>query len=202
MNWITRIFVASLLTLAGTIGYGAFITLAQPIENLVFNSQSPNALFPGISVFDMQSGGVSSAYQSSSFGFDESKTTANHNMSMTSASTAITTPQLFIGDDQGENSSGQARGTVTAVNGNMITINGQAYTLSKDSEVNGYFEVGSNVKLEYYLNPDGTLTIEELEVVNSSMMNNGSSNNQNYSNSPSSNYYYNGDDNDDSGGND
>ena len=193
MNWVTRLFVVSLLTLTGTIGYGA-LHYAGPIYRNLTSSSQPNALFTGLNVFDM-----ASTTNSSTFGSEENKTTSNRQIPMAAMTTATpmvtTAPPPYMDDDQNEQSSSQVRGTVTAVNGNMVTINGQTYTLAPgQSEVDGRFQVGSNVKVEYHMNPDGTLTIQELKVVNGSM-NSGSSDDSNYkSNSGPSSNYYNGDD--------
>jgi len=204
MNWTARIFIASLLMLAGTVGYGfVHYNATSPYQHQASNSQSsPNAALVGNMAFDMQSSALSSSFSSSQ------NTTSNQQMSMAPVVPTVTvTPPAFhddYQDDQGEDSSNEARGTVTAVNGNMITINGQTYTISNHSEVNGNIQVGSNVKLEYFMNPDGTLTIEEVKVAtnNSTMMSNGESNNNpsfNSSNNPSQYQSYHGDSDDNDG---
>ncbi len=194
MNWTTRFFVATLLVLATTVGYGAARAINLGHQALA-NNMAQKAQFSGVNAFDMQIG--SAAYQSSG------GKTANK-MSMAVATPAVTgTPPAYHDDDQDEQDdqnedqneneqgdSSDVRGTVSAVSGNMVTINGKTYAITNYSEVKGYVQVGSNVKLEYHMNPDGTLTIEELKVTNSTNMRPGSSNNQGFSSNPSSNYYY------------
>ena len=215
MNWVTRFFIASLLTLAGTVGYGA-LHYAGPIYRNLAAGQ-PNALFTGVNAFDLQVGGLASTNQSSSFGSGEYRTSPNRQPSFAAATPMVTaTPAPYYDDDQNEqdnqngdeqDDSNEIRGTVSAVNGNMVTINGQTYTLAPgQSEVNGYFQVGSNVKVEYYMNPDGTLTIKELKVVNSSQDKGSSNNSSNYQYNPNNNapnnYYWCHDDDCDDGGDD
>ena len=203
MNWTTRFFVASLMMLVATIGFGTVRVLGAAYQNLTSRAPSQITSFKGtgVSAFDMQSGGVPTANPlRSSFSSDENESTNNTQMSMASAVSTIATPHpSYNDDDQGDDN--DLRGTVTAVNGNMITINGQTYTLTNYSEVEGYFQVGSNVKLEYRMNSDGTMTIEELKVVNSNM--NSSSSHDNYSpNNSNNNGYYCFDDDCDDGGDD
>ncbi len=96
------------------------------------------------------------------------------------------------------------RGTITAISSNSITVNGVTYTLSKESDVSGNLQVGSNVHLEYYMNPDGTFTVNEVSM---SKYGNGNQNSQmgptsngsNYNNSSCSSH---GDDEDDDCGSD
>jgi hypothetical protein len=209
MNWTTRFFVASLLMLAATIGYGAVRVFGANYQNLAANAlNAPQFMLfngVGVSAFDMQSGGVPTANPPrSSSDSEEHESTTNTIMSMAPVNSATPTP--FKDDDQGRDT--DVRGTVNAVNGNTITVNGQTYTLSNNSEVKGSFQVGSNVKLEYHMNSDGTMTIEELKVVNSNMNDNSpsrkhsSDGDSNYNNNNSSSTCHGDDCDADSGGDD
>jgi hypothetical protein len=59
-------------------------------------------------------------------------------------------------------------GAVSAMDAGSITVDGVAYNLADFSEVKGTIQVGDQVKLEFITNPDGTLTVREVRVANSS----------------------------------
>ncbi len=181
---LTRFFMACLVVLVATIGYGAIRFASIAFQGMI----SPqNALFTGNGIFDVQSAG---SHWPGTFGSSGGRTGTVQQMFMTP--TTVMTPPPFDENEENESDGyGQLRGTVTAVNGNVVTINGQTYTLvPKHSDVMGYFQVGSDVRIEYSMNPNGTLTIEELKVVNG-QVSRGDSSNQGFSTpSPYGNYYY------------
>ncbi len=59
---------------------------------------------------------------------------------------------------------GEAHGTITALDASTVTVDGVVFNLSDSSEVNGSLQVGDAVKVEFITNPDGTLTIREIEL--------------------------------------
>lgn len=64
-------------------------------------------------------------------------------------------------DDQDEN---EVVGVVTAIDATTITIDGVVYNLADFTKIEGTIQVGDVVKLEFVVNPDGTLTVREVKV--------------------------------------
>ncbi len=91
-------------------------------------------------------------------------------------------PYSYSGSMNGSYEDEEMYGTVEAINGDQITIDGVTYTLSQDLDY-GYIAVGDKVEFEFFTNADGSKTITDIET--SSGMNDEDS----YSNSNSS---YNG----------
>ncbi len=184
MNWMTRFFMACLVVLAATLGYGALRFVGIILQGGVSNALPSVALFNDNGGLDLRSSG---------FGVGLNTTAQQH---MVATSIVPMTPPPFDENEENETDGfGHIRGVVTAVNGNLVTINGQTYTLvPRHSDVMGYFQVGSDVRLEYSVNPDGSLTIEELKVLK------GNPNSSSYGTpSPNNNYYYYYNDDDDDG---
>lgn len=59
---------------------------------------------------------------------------------------------------------GEIFGVIEAMTDTTVTIGGVVYQLTNFSEVKGLLEVGVEVKIHYVTNPDGTLTIREIEL--------------------------------------
>jgi hypothetical protein len=86
----------------------------------------------------------------------------------------IETPDPVITETPDSNSfetpsvdqSNETSGAVDAISGDVWTIAGMDYLVTNSSEIKGLIQVGDNVKLEYFVNPDGTLTIEEIKLSN------------------------------------
>ena len=65
-------------------------------------------------------------------------------------------------------------GTVQAMNGNTVTVNGVTYNLSNQTEFKNTIGVGDQVKLHVTVNADGSLTIREIERAGASLDDNTS----------------------------
>lgn len=59
---------------------------------------------------------------------------------------------------------GEIFGVIEAMTDTTVTIGGVVYQLTNFSEVKGLLEVGVEVKIHFVTNPDGTLTIREIEL--------------------------------------
>lgn len=59
---------------------------------------------------------------------------------------------------------GEIFGVIEAMTDTTVTIGGVVYQLTNFSEVKGLLEVGVEVKIHFVTNPDGTLTISEIEL--------------------------------------
>ncbi len=59
---------------------------------------------------------------------------------------------------------GEIFGVIEAMTDSTVTIGGVVYQLTNFSEVKGLLEVGVEVKIHFVTNPDGTLTIREIEL--------------------------------------
>lgn len=70
-------------------------------------------------------------------------------MAMTPASTATSSKNEVVGQ-------------ITAMDATSVTINGTVYNLMVGAEIKGNFMVGDTVKIEFFVNPDGSLTAYEV----------------------------------------
>lgn len=68
-------------------------------------------------------------------------------------------------DDQDDN---EVVGVVTAIDATTITVDGVVYYLADFTEIEDAIQVGDTVKLEFVVNPDGTLTVREIQIVGES----------------------------------
>ncbi len=59
-------------------------------------------------------------------------------------------------------------GVITAMDATSITINGTVYNLMVGAEIKGNFMVGDTVKIEFFVNPDGSITAYEVSAPASS----------------------------------
>lgn len=59
-------------------------------------------------------------------------------------------------------------GVIIAMDATSVTINGTVYNLITATEVQGTFQVGDMVRLEFFTNPDGSLTAYEVSKPESS----------------------------------
>jgi hypothetical protein len=66
-------------------------------------------------------------------------------------------------------------GTVQAMNGDMVTVDGLTYRLSNQTEFKNTIGLGDQVKLHVTVNPDGSLTIREIERAGASLNDNSGS---------------------------
>ena len=71
---------------------------------------------------------------------------------------ATSTPDPSTGGGQ------EVFGVIEAMTDTTITIGGVVYQLTNFSEVKGLLSVGDEVKIHFVTNPDGTLTIREIEL--------------------------------------
>lgn len=88
-------------------------------------------------------------------------------------------------------SSPEATGTVEAMTDTTITLDGQTFTLAPGAEIKNTIAVGMVVKLHFIANPDGSLSVREVEIANPA----GIFNNNDNSNSSNGNDNSSGDDN-------
>lgn len=88
-------------------------------------------------------------------------------------------------------SSPEITGTVEAMTDTTITLDGQTFTLAPGAEIKNIITVGMVVKLHFVANPDGSLSVREVEIANPA----GSANNDDNSNSTNGNDNSSGDDN-------
>ncbi|MFN8410824.1 MAG: DUF5666 domain-containing protein [Anaerolineales bacterium] len=63
-----------------------------------------------------------------------------------------------------DNSGNEAFGTVDSFDGTTITIGGQSFTVANGAEIKDTIVAGSFVKVEFILNPDGTVSIREIKL--------------------------------------
>jgi hypothetical protein len=59
-------------------------------------------------------------------------------------------------------------GTVTAIDATSITLDGTVYPLSATTQIQGVVQAGDTVKLEIVTNPDGSITVHEVDKPDSS----------------------------------
>ena len=59
-------------------------------------------------------------------------------------------------------------GTISAIDSSSITINGIVYMLATNAEIQGSFQVGDMVKLEFFVDANGNLVAYEVSVPESS----------------------------------
>ena len=57
------------------------------------------------------------------------------------------------------------RGTLSAINGNVLTINGMTVTISATTEIKGTLKVGDMVKVEGFRATDNTVQAQEIKIV-------------------------------------
>jgi hypothetical protein len=69
------------------------------------------------------------------------------------------TSQAPVFDDHGN----EILGTVDAITDTSITVGGQTYTFAAGIEIKGEIVAGAAVKLHFTVNPDGTLSVREIE---------------------------------------
>jgi uncharacterized protein DUF5666 len=55
-------------------------------------------------------------------------------------------------------------GTISAIDGTTVTINGQVFNLAPNAEGAASVQVGDTVKLEFVRNPDGTTVVREVKL--------------------------------------
>lgn len=82
--------------------------------------------------------------------------------------------------------SNEVTGVVTAMDATTITVDGVVYNLSDFTEVKDNIQVGDTVKLEFVTNPDGTLTVREVQVSTSMSEDSGSGSGSSHDGSESS----------------
>jgi len=58
----------------------------------------------------------------------------------------------------------EVKGVVDAFDAATVTIDGVAYPITDQTEVEGTLAIGAEVELEYVINPDGSITVVEVEV--------------------------------------
>jgi len=81
-------------------------------------------------------------------------------------------PTALVFDDSGE----QAWGTVDAIDPTSVTINGQSFDFASGAEIKAQVSSGSFVKLHFIVNPDGTLTVREIELSTPAQMSDDTTN--------------------------
>ncbi len=64
-----------------------------------------------------------------------------------------------------DNEKAEFKGTVEAIQPGMWTISGTQVAVTADTEIKGSFVVGDMVKVEAFVNPDGSLTAREIQGV-------------------------------------
>ena len=77
------------------------------------------------------------------------------------AATADPVPDPEAGQTTAPGDHLDAIGTITALDGFSVTVDGIVYLLTSSTEVKGSLEVGSRVKLEYVVNSNGSRTVIE-----------------------------------------
>lgn len=75
-----------------------------------------------------------------------------------------------------DNSGNEAFGTVDSFDGTTITIGGQSFTVANGAEIKDTIVAGSFVKVEFILNPDGTVSIREIKLWDPTAVSGGNSN--------------------------
>ena len=93
----------------------------------------------------------------------------------TSTPEASSTPQPLVFDDSGT----EAFGTVESITDTSITIGGQTFTFAAGVEIKGEIVAGALVKLHFTVNPDGTLSVTEIEFADPSQIDNDNGNDDN-----------------------
>lgn len=89
------------------------------------------------------------------------------------------------GNDDNSNGSNEVFGVVEAITSTSVTIDGVTYDIQPGGEIKGTIQIGDLVKIHLVQNADGTFSVRELELSDSSQ--NGNDNNGNDSNSNSGN---------------
>ncbi len=89
------------------------------------------------------------------------------------------------GNDDNSNGSNEVSGVVEAITSTSVTINGVTYDFQPGGEIKGSIQIGDLVKIHLVQNSDGTFSVRELGLSDSSQ--NGNDNNGNDSNSNSGN---------------
>jgi hypothetical protein len=85
--------------------------------------------------------------------------------SATDASAALQAPAF-------DNNGNEAFGTVDLITDTSVTVGGQTYTFASGFEMKGDIVAGSMVKLHLTLNSDGTFSVSEIELADSTQVNN------------------------------
>jgi hypothetical protein len=123
----------------------------------------------------------------------------NDNSAPTEAPTAApgdAAPQPLVFDDGGT----EAFGTLEALTDTSITVGGQTFILAPGAEINGQLLPGDLVKLHFTTNPDGTLSVTEVEIADPAQLDDNS--NDDNGNDDNSNANSNDDNSNDDNGND
>ena len=89
------------------------------------------------------------------------------------------------GNDDNSNGSNEVFGVVEAITSTSVTIDGVTYDIQPGGEIKGTIQIGDLVKIHLVQNADGTFSVRELGLSDSSQ--NGNDNNGNDSNSNSGN---------------
>ena len=87
------------------------------------------------------------------------------------------------GNDDNSNGSNEVFGVVEAITSTSVTIDGVTYDIQPGGEIKGTIQIGDLVKIHLVQNADGTFSVRELGLSDSSQ--NGNDNNGNDSNSNS-----------------
>jgi hypothetical protein len=133
------------------------------------------------------SGGDDANSNSSNSNDDNANSNANSN---DNSNSNINTNSNANSNDNGNGVGGAEQefvGTVQAITTQSITINGVAYSLANFTEFKGAIAVGDQVKIHVIVNPDGTLTIREIEKTTGTAIGNNNSNGNSNSNDDNSN---------------
>lgn len=92
-----------------------------------------------------------------------------------------TVSQSLIFDDSGT----EAFGTLETLSDTSITVGGETFTLAAGAEIKGDLLAGDLVKLHFTTNPDGTLSVTEVEIADPTQL--GDDSNDDNSNSVNAN---------------